>query len=299
MFFPRKNPATPDPRRFSTLRVSLNAPVVATDALPSAPARAAIVMWWEPDQRCALEVRVRATKTGRTVVYGFDGPLEDAEEVDRTLDAALNFAESMGFLFDEDVLSGEDTVGREKLVQVWTEFESGAAPGGGTRAGGGPEEAARVLDREVPAVAQEDAEAEPLELTELAPDESLSGDARLAVELASGWTPQSDPEAGSDAEVEPPSEPDPEPEPSAGTNPAAEVITLTKFRGPAPESPAEEAPAGSGAAEPEKAAEGSKKARKVGEKKQAAVGRVPILRRKGGAGRQERPGLLQRILGAF
>lgn len=150
MFFPRKTPTQLEPERFSALRVSLNAPVVATEDLPSGPARAVIVLWWEPDQRAVLEVRMRSTKTGAAVAYGFDGPLESAGEVETALEAALTFAESMGFLFDDDILSGEDTGARETVIRAWQDFD-----GAGEVA---------------PATQPQPQEDEPLELTELAPE---------------------------------------------------------------------------------------------------------------------------------
>jgi hypothetical protein len=121
MFFPISEPGSPDPRRFVVLRTSLNAPVVSTEDIPSGPARAAIAMWFEDDQSCSLEVRVRSVATGRMVVYAWEGELSGAREVDTALDAGLSFAESMGFLFDDDAV-------RDDGARKWTEFLAEAAP---------------------------------------------------------------------------------------------------------------------------------------------------------------------------
>jgi len=265
MFFPKRDPGSPDPRRFAALRSSLNAPVVATEEMPSGPARAVIVMGWDDEAQSVLEVRLRSVTTGRLVVYGFEGHLEDAGELETALEAALSFAESMGFLFDDDILSGDDMIGRETVVEAWEAFEEGRPPprcGRGEPTGGLAE------------ITQPDVEsAEPVELTDLAPEgdpEAAAG--ALALELTSGWSPATDDVLDPDAPLE--SAPVPE-----STTP------LSKFRGreeAAPEAVEPDPPA----AEPRPAP------------KRTAVGRVPLVRRKAAATR-ERPSLLARILGAF
>jgi hypothetical protein len=76
------------------------------------------VQFWNGD-RCAIEIRLRAASSGRTVVYDFDGPMEAPSDIDHAFEAALNFAEGMGFLFDEDVLSGDDTISRARVAEAW------------------------------------------------------------------------------------------------------------------------------------------------------------------------------------
>ena len=265
MFFPKRDPGSPDPRRFAALRSSLNAPVVATEEMPSGPARAVIVMGWDEEQQSVLEVRLRSVTTGRLVVYGFEGRLEDAGELETALEAALSFAESMGFLFDYDVLSGDDTIGREKVVEAWEAFEEGRPPprrDSGELAAGLAEITLSSVD-----------DAEPLELTDLAPEGDSEAVANaLAVELASGWSPATDdvldPEAPSEPLAEPP-----------GATP------LSKFRGREEPAPA--------AAEPAPPAPEARPA-----PKRTAVGRVPLVRRNATRTR-ERPSLLARILGSF
>ncbi len=122
MFFPRSNAADPDPRRFGGLRVSMNSPVVSVAELPAGPARAAIVLWFAEDGSPSLLVRLRSQGTGSVVDYAWDETLDAAGEMESALDAALNFAESMGFLFDEDVLSGDDSIGRGKVIEAWQAF---------------------------------------------------------------------------------------------------------------------------------------------------------------------------------
>jgi hypothetical protein len=122
MFFPRSSAAHPDPRRFGALRVSMNSPVVSVEEIPAGPARAAIVLWFEEDGDPSLVVRLRSQGTGSVVDYDWDETLGAAGEMESALDAALNFAESMGFLFDEDVLSGDDSIGRGKVIEAWQAF---------------------------------------------------------------------------------------------------------------------------------------------------------------------------------
>lgn len=268
MFFPDRNPASPDPRRFAVLRSSLNAPVVATEDLPSGPARAVIVMWWADDESPVLEVRMRSVTTGRLVTYGFDGTLDNAGELETALEGALNFAETMGFVFDDDVLSGDDTVGREKVVEAWEAFEEGKPPPRRSDPGRMPSLAEITrpgLD-------------EPVELTELVPAKD-EDDADLAMELSSDWSPDN---SGLDLPVEP--EP-PAVEASRDAVTESPEVTLTKFRGPAAGGEPEAAPASSGPP--------------PGGRTRQALGRVPIVRRRGKKNTREAPSLLSRILGAF
>jgi hypothetical protein len=267
MFFPKRDPGSPDPRRFAALRSSLNAPVVATEEMPSGPARAVIVMGWDDEAQSVLEVRLRSVTTGRLVVYGFEGHLEDAGELGTALEAALSFAESMGFLFDDDILSGDDTIGREKVVEAWEAFEEGRPPprsGQGELAGG----LAEITQPDV-------GDAEPLELTDLAAEgdpEMAAGS--LALELTSDWSPATDEAVDLEAPLAPVPEPAlaPVPEPPSTT-------LLSKFRG-----------------REEAAPEAAEPTRPV--PKRTAVGRVPLVRRRA-APTRERPSLLARILGAF
>lgn len=106
MFSPRKKPlllVAPD--RLLALRLSLNTPVVATPDLPAGPARAAIVVHGEAGRTC-FTVAVRSLRQGESVLYELEGEdPNDASGIAVALDAALSFAESMGFLFDDDLVT--------------------------------------------------------------------------------------------------------------------------------------------------------------------------------------------------
>jgi hypothetical protein len=274
MFFPNPSPAALDPARFSSLRVSLNAPVLRTDELSGVAARGAIVQWWEPDGRCGIEVRLRAVADERLVVYTLEAPLEGPSDVGHALEAALNFAEGMGFLFEEDVLSSDDTASRAVVAEAWRAFEAGRAPAIARPAARGlaPElgRPGDLLGGPEPERSDPDLTGEALELTDLAPALALD---LGAGELSSDWEPVA---RRSEAAPQPPAEVASPPPPPA---------TLTKFRGRTPEPRPVPPPAAT--ADPAEPPRGRK-----------ALGRLPLVRRKAPDGRQK-PGLLVRILGAF
>lgn len=119
-FLPRRRPLELTAQRVRALRPSLNTPVVAMADLPVGPACAAILVHVEPGHGLQISVGVRSLACGSVALYGFDGPIS-ASVVGVALDAALSFAESMGFLFDDDVV-GDDASSREKAVLRWQEL---------------------------------------------------------------------------------------------------------------------------------------------------------------------------------
>jgi len=104
MFAARNRPLVLVEDRLLALRMSLNAPVLATAELPAGPARAAIVVHARGASRC-FSIVVRSLRNGDSVIYELEG--DDLRE-DRgwsvALDASLSFGESMGFLFDDEML---------------------------------------------------------------------------------------------------------------------------------------------------------------------------------------------------
>jgi hypothetical protein len=118
MFFLRRSrPLALGPGQLRGLRLSLNSPVVASSDLPVGPARAAILVHQEPRRGLALTVGVRSLGCGSVALYGLEGAIEpDAEG--EGIDAALAFAEGMGFLFDDDVVDGS-AASRAKALERW------------------------------------------------------------------------------------------------------------------------------------------------------------------------------------
>jgi len=104
MFAARQRPLLVLEDRLLTMRLSLNTPVLATAELPSGPARAAIFAYAEGTTR-RFAVAVRALRGGNAVVYELQAESPpDADGWTVALDASLSFGESMGFLFDDEMI---------------------------------------------------------------------------------------------------------------------------------------------------------------------------------------------------
>jgi hypothetical protein len=128
VFFPRSTPLSLTRDHIRGLRLSLNTPVVATEELPIGPARAAILVHDDADGGPQVTIGIRALRAGRTALYAFEGDLREASSFAVAVDAALSFAESMGFLFDEDELGGGGAAARVRCLGLWRELlgEDGA-----------------------------------------------------------------------------------------------------------------------------------------------------------------------------
>jgi hypothetical protein len=125
-FLPRRRPLELTSKSVRALRPSLNTPVVAAAELPVGPACAAILVHVEPGHGLQITVGVRSLGSGAVALYGFDGPIS-ASVAGVALDSALSFAESLGFLFDDDVV-GDDEASREKAVLRWDELIGDGTP---------------------------------------------------------------------------------------------------------------------------------------------------------------------------
>jgi hypothetical protein len=104
MFAARQRPLLVVEDRLLAMRLSLNTPMLSTAELPSGPARAAIAAYLEGGAR-RFAVIVRSLRSGTAVTYDLEG--EDAQDADGwtvALDSALSFGESMGFVFDDEML---------------------------------------------------------------------------------------------------------------------------------------------------------------------------------------------------
>ena len=105
MFHQRLRPLELLERRVVAVRYSMNEPIVSTAELPAGPARAAILVYLEEQTRRVVVV-LRSLTRDRIVQY----EMRDEEYADATgmaFDAALTFAESMGFLFDDEQLANK------------------------------------------------------------------------------------------------------------------------------------------------------------------------------------------------
>lgn len=119
MFSPRKRPLLLVADRLLALRLSLNTPVVATPDLPAGPARGAIAVHSEAGRTC-FTVAVRSLRNGASVLYELEGEdLAGASGIAVALDAALSFGESMGFLFDDELVTARsEAVLRDALARL-------------------------------------------------------------------------------------------------------------------------------------------------------------------------------------
>jgi len=110
-------PAPVRRQELRSLRVSLNTPVVAIEDLPVGPAAAAVAVHAAPGGP-RLTLALRSVRTGQVVFYAPDEEWRPGDGV--ALDAALSFAEGLGFLFDEDALAaGGDP---RDAARRWDEF---------------------------------------------------------------------------------------------------------------------------------------------------------------------------------
>lgn len=112
--------------RLHALRLSLNTPVVAIRELPVGPASAGVAVH-EGRRGYAVCLAVRSVRGGQVVVFAPEGGWDPVGDPSLGMDAALSFAEGMGFLFDEDlIVRGEAGAGAER----WAELLRGWAPAG-------------------------------------------------------------------------------------------------------------------------------------------------------------------------
>jgi hypothetical protein len=141
------------PRRLAgsglrALHVSLNSPVVALASLPNGPASAAVALDGDGAMVC-----LRSIRAGRTVFFASSEEIGSAQ---LALDAAVSFAESMGFLLDDDEVSLR---GPEAAARLWEEIcgdaVAPAASEGASGEGARPAASAPWLDALVQAVVPE------------------------------------------------------------------------------------------------------------------------------------------------
>jgi len=122
VFFPRSTPLSVAPVHVQGLRLSLNTPVVATEELPIGPARAAILVHDDPQRGPTVTIGIRSLRADRVALYGMENEPDDGADLEVALDAALTFAESMGFLFDEDEVAGGGAQAKTRSLGLWREL---------------------------------------------------------------------------------------------------------------------------------------------------------------------------------
>ncbi len=281
MFFPRTTPLSLAPAHVRGLRLSLNTPVVATEDLPIGPARAAILVHEEADRGETVTIGVRSLREERVTLYGLDPEAGASASLDVALDAALSFAESMGFLFDEDELGSGGAAERRRCHGLWRELLGEIAPSAPARR-----------------AAPERAEPEELLLEEIAEDAT-----EVVAPGAEGFALDEEEPFGAEGELGP--EP-PEPEPldrsdamvvaqvaraAAGGTRRGAPLALTKFRGD-PQARAPHAARSPGAAARAGGAPAEARQRRA-----KPLGKLRLVRRVREGLRRRNP--LLRLFGAF
>jgi hypothetical protein len=156
--------------RLRVLHLSLNTPVVAVDEFPVGPARAGIALCEDPEGTFRLAIAVRSLRTGQMISYAPGEALEGEQDAVVAVDAALSFAEGMGFLFDEDEIAARGDDGRGEASARWRTlvedvYAPAAEPAASESSRPRPQETAPVLELvcEVP-VQDGESEAERIEV---------------------------------------------------------------------------------------------------------------------------------------
>ena len=126
-FLRRLRPLEVVGERVRSLRASLNAPVISAPDLPAGPARAVIVVHREARGGMDATVGVRSVVTGEIAYWSFDGELASDADLSVAADAALTFAESLGFLFDDG--PGLSGAAAEKAFRGWRAPSEPTPPG--------------------------------------------------------------------------------------------------------------------------------------------------------------------------
>jgi hypothetical protein len=120
MYFSEQRPRDErDEERLRVLHLSLNTPIVAIDEFPVGPARAGIALCEDPEGAIRLEIAVRSLRTGQMIFYAPDEEFDGERNAVVAIDAALSFAEGMGFLFDEDEIAARGDDGRREAAARW------------------------------------------------------------------------------------------------------------------------------------------------------------------------------------
>jgi hypothetical protein len=122
MYFSRQPVPERGVRELRSLRFSLNTPVVSIESLAVGPARAAIAIQDLADGRTTVQLVLRSQRTAQLACFSHDEPHESDASTQVALDGALSFAESMGFLFDEDAIPDLGADGPREAADAWNDL---------------------------------------------------------------------------------------------------------------------------------------------------------------------------------
>jgi hypothetical protein len=116
MIFPAETPLDPVCHEVRALYVALNSPVVTLESLSVGPASAVIALHLADGATLA----VRSVRTGQVAFFTSSAELRDRPHL--AVDAALSFAESLGFLFDDDEVAARGDEGPREAAWLWWEL---------------------------------------------------------------------------------------------------------------------------------------------------------------------------------
>ena len=116
MIFPAETPLDPVCHEVRALYVALNSPVVTLESLSVGPASAVIALHLADGATLA----VRSVRTGQVAFFTSSAELRDRPHL--AVDAALSFAESLGFLFDDDEVATRGDEGPREAAWLWWEL---------------------------------------------------------------------------------------------------------------------------------------------------------------------------------
>jgi hypothetical protein len=137
-----------EPGSIRSLHLSLNAPVIAIDELPVGPARAGVVLCALPEGGFQLQIAIRSLRTGEVVAVASDleapGPTDEVAAIE----AALSYAEGMGFLFDEDEVGAGGDAAADKVWELWRDLVEDAPERSRSRERMAAPEAPNAISRE-------------------------------------------------------------------------------------------------------------------------------------------------------
>ncbi len=129
MFVPLASPEELAAPELRALRLSLNTPVVKLASLPVGPASAAIALH-AAASGLRVSVALRSERGGELLLFAPQDPAEAGSDPERLLDAALSFAERMGFLFDDDEVETRGEAGPCEAARIWRRFAGLPEPAG-------------------------------------------------------------------------------------------------------------------------------------------------------------------------
>jgi hypothetical protein len=115
MIRPSRAPLEPHGRPLRALYVSLNRPVVTHPSLPAGPATAAVAL-----HDAGASVCLRSLRSACVQLFVTGDELARDRRV--ALDAALSFAEGMGFLFDDDEVEATGAGGPDAAARRWRDL---------------------------------------------------------------------------------------------------------------------------------------------------------------------------------